>query len=149
MFVSRMQLRSTRLSEADREATKLQLEAVKDKIQEHLDLMKEQFEGASSRIEQLENSDDGSDEIDQAIDDARKRAQIIEANQVSCGVVFTQAESSRSGVDIGQVMTTDDSFAYVGLPSSVVGKVNLRVERVTTQRGSTSHVGVFREDLKF
>jgi hypothetical protein len=149
ILASRMQLRSTTLSETDRKATRLQLDAVKDKIQEHLDLMIEQFESTTHRIEELENSYDGSDEADQAVDEAKKRAEVIQASQVSCGVVYTQAESSRSGVDINQVLTTDNSFAYVGLPSSVVGKVNLRVEQVITQRGSTSHVGVYCEDLKF
>jgi acetoin utilization deacetylase AcuC-like enzyme len=148
MPVSRMQLRSTTLSEASREAIRLQLDAIKAKIQEHLSLMNEHFESTSRRIEELENSYDGSDEADQAMDEAKKRAETIQASQVSCGVVFAQAESSRSGIDIGQVLTTDDSFAYVALPSSVVGKVNLRVGIVTTQRGSTSHVGAVADDLK-
>jgi hypothetical protein len=143
-----MQLRSTTLSETDREATRLQLDAVKSKIQEHLDLMNAQFETTSHRIEELENSYDGSGEADQAVNETKRRVDIIRANQVSCGVVFTQAEFSRSGVDISHVLTTENSFAYVGLPPSVVGKVNLRVERVTTQGGSTSHVGVFAENLR-
>jgi hypothetical protein len=149
ILASRMQLRSTTISETSREATRLQLDAIKGMIREHLDLMNEQFESTSLRIGELESTYDGSDEADQAMDEAQKRAEIIQAYQVSCGVVFAQAESSRSGIDIGQVMTTDDSFACVGLPSSVVGKVNLRVGQVTTQRGSMSHVGVFAEDLEF
>jgi hypothetical protein len=78
-----------------------------------------------------------------------KQEKIIGASQVSCGVVFAQAESSRSGVDIGKILTTEKSRAFVGLPPRVVGKVNLRVGEVTTQGGSTSHVGLYPEDIKF
>ncbi|KAF2874658.1 hypothetical protein BDV95DRAFT_591463 [Massariosphaeria phaeospora] len=147
MALSRVQLRSTTSSEADREATRLQLDAVKNKIQEHLELMREQLENATHRVEELENAHDGSDETDQTIEAAERRAEIIRAGQVSCGVVFAQAESSRSGIDIGNILTTDKSIAFVGLPANAVAKVNLRVQEVTTQGGSTSHVGVFRGDL--
>jgi hypothetical protein len=127
---SRVQLRSATLSEADREATRTQLGAVKDNIEEHLRLMKVQFERTSKRIEELECNDDGSDEVDQAIEEAQKRAELIKAGRVSCGVVFAQAESSRSGIDIGKVLTTEKSLAFVGLPQGVVGKVNLRLRRL-------------------
>jgi transposase-like protein len=149
IYASRIQLRSAALSESDREATRLQLDAVKAKVQEHLDFMKDQFKNTSDRIAELENSYDGSDEAVEAVDEVKKRAEIIQANQISCGVIYTQAESSTSGIDIGEVMTTDDSSAYIGLPPSVVGKVNLRVKQVTTQRGSTSHVGVFGGNMNF
>jgi hypothetical protein len=149
MPTSRMQLRSTTTSEASRQLKRLQLDAIKGKIQEHLGLMNQQFESASRRIEELESSYDGSDEVDQAIDEAKKRAKIIQANRISCGVVFTQAESSRAAIDIGQVMTTDESSAFVGLPPHAAGKLNLSIEIVTTERGSTSHVGVFANHISF
>jgi hypothetical protein len=99
---SRVQLRSATLSESDREATRAQLGVVKDNIKEHLRLMKVQFENTSKRIEELDSNHDGSDEVDQAVEEAKKRAELIRAGQVSCGVVFAQAESSRSGIDIAR-----------------------------------------------
>jgi hypothetical protein len=42
----------------------------------------------------------------------------------------------------------EKSLALVGLPQSVVGKVNLRDGDVTTKGGSTSHVGVFVNDTR-
>jgi hypothetical protein len=140
---SAIQLRSENLPESDRVITRKSLEAIETKIQEHLLLASEQQTEAQKRIKQLEEEHDGTAEFDQAIDEATKRAQILEADQVSCGVVFTQAESMRSGIDIGKVLTAQKSTAFVGLPPSVVGKVNLRIREVTTTEGSTSHVGVF------
>jgi hypothetical protein len=138
-----IQLRSEGLSEVDRESTRRSLQAVEDKLQEHLLLSKDQQTDARTRIQELEEEHDGSADFDQAIEEATKRVQVLEADQVSCGVVFAQAESMRSGIDIGKVLTSQKSTAYVGMPPSVVGKVNLRIGEVTTQDGATSHVGVF------
>lgn len=121
------------------------LHDLEKEIQAHLDLTTEHLETTHSRIEQLEENHDGSPEMDQAINELQKRAENLQNDQVASGVVFAQAESSRSGIDIGKVVTSDNSNAYVGLPASVVGRVNLRVKEVTTQIGSTSHVGVFGE----
>jgi len=108
-----------------------------------VDETKKEKETSQELVQQLEEEHDGSTEYDQAIAEVEKRKAVLEADQVACGVVFAQAESSRSGIDIGKVLTSDQSKAFVGLPPSVVGKVNLRVGEVTTQRGSTSFVGVF------
>jgi hypothetical protein len=134
-----IQLRSEGLSEVDRESTRRSLQAVEDKLQGHLLLAKDQQTDARTRIQELEEEHDGSADFDQAIEEATKRVQVLEADQVSCGVVFAQAESMRSGIDIGKVLTSQN----VGMPPSVVGKVNLRIREVTTQDGATSHVGVF------
>ena len=119
------------------------MQVIETAIKEHVDETKKEKETSQELVQQLEEEHDGSTEYDQAIAEVEKRKAVLEADQVACGVVFAQAESSRSGIDIGKVLTSDQSKAFVGLPPSVVGKVNLRVGEVTTQRGSTSFVGVF------
>jgi hypothetical protein len=140
---SAIQLRSESSSISDRDDTRKSLQAVETKLQEHLLLASEQRAEAQKRIQQLEEEHDGTADFDQAIEEATRRVQVLEADQVSCGVVFAQAESTRSGIDIVKVLTSQKSIAFVGLPPSVVGKVNLRIGEVTTTDGSTSHVGVF------
>jgi hypothetical protein len=138
-----VQLRSEGSSEVDQERIRNSLQAVEDKIQQHLLLAKDQQADARTRIQELDEEHDGTADFDQAIEEATKRIQVLEADQVSCGVVFAQAESMRSGIDIGKVLTSQKSTAYVGLPASVIGKVNLRIGEVKTQDSATSHVGVF------
>lgn len=132
-------------SATDRENVMKQLEAIETKVQAHLDNTNEQLVDTHGRIEQLEDDHDGTPEIDQAIDEARKRVENLQNDQVASSVVFAQAESSRSGIDIGKYVTSEESMAFLGLPASVVGRVDLRVREVNTSMGSTSHVGVFGE----
>jgi hypothetical protein len=106
-----------------------------------------QQDEAKELLQRLEETYDSIPNVDQAIAEVEKRAELLETDQVNCGVILAQANASRSGIDIGKVLTTDQSTAFVGLPASVVGKVNLRVSEVTTQGGSTSHVGVFAENI--
>jgi acetylornithine deacetylase/succinyl-diaminopimelate desuccinylase-like protein len=97
---------------------------------------------------QLDDTHDGPpEEVDHALDEATRRAKILEDHQVSCGVLFAQAKSMRSGINIGNVLTSEESKAIVGLPDNVVGEVNLRVGDVTTQGRSTSYVGVYPRDI--
>ena len=66
-----------------------------------------------------------------------------EADQVSCGVVFSQVRSKRSGQEISNIVTLDNPKAVVGLPESVVGKINQRITDVRTEGGSVAVVGVY------
>ena len=77
----------------------------------------------------------------------RDRAQVHESSQVFCGVVFAQAQSHRSGQQIGNVTTLDHSQAWVGMPASVVGKINQRIGNVRTEASSKAHVGVFSGEI--
>jgi hypothetical protein len=142
-----VQLRPESLSEVDRENARRGLEVIETQVQQHLHRAHEQQIEAENRSQQLEEDHDGTAEYDQAIDEVAKRIEVLEADKVSCGVVFAQVRSKRSGIDIGKVLTTDKSLAYVGLPQNVVGKINLRIGEVTTQGESTSHVGVFKDDV--
>lgn len=146
-----VQLRSDRTSEADRENLKKQLQALETKIQEHLDLTKKQQDEAHDRKQELqeepEDEEDGGAQRTLAIKEVEERAHLLEADQISCGVVFSQVRSKRTGQEIGKVITSDNSKALVGLPESVVGKINQRIREVITQKGSTAVVGVFGSNV--
>lgn len=137
------QFRAETNSESERKSLKNGIEAIEIRIQEHMTRTLDQSTEAALRINELEHEHNGSADFDGAIEEVKKRVEVLELDQVSCGVAFAQAKSCRSGIDIAKVLTTDKSIAFVGLPASVVGKVNLRVGEVTTQGGSTAHVGVF------
>jgi hypothetical protein len=146
-----IQIRSGAKSEADQESLSKHLQALQTKIQEHLDLTKHQRDQAQQRKRELQESAEDEDDpnIALAVQKVEEQLRLLEENQVSCGVVFSQVQSRRSGQDISNVITSDDSKALVGLPERVAGKFNQRVKDVTTERGSIAVVGVYSNDFKF
>ncbi|KAI5924519.1 hypothetical protein F4810DRAFT_664018 [Camillea tinctor] len=146
-----VQLRLEKMSETERENVNTQLQSLKTKIQEHLDLIKQQKDEAEERKRELEeesdDEEDGGAQRTLAIKEIEKRLRLLETDQVSCGVVFSQLRSKETGQEIGNVITTDDSRALVGLPESVVGKINQRIRDVTTQNKSAAVVGVFDRNV--
>jgi hypothetical protein len=66
---------------------------------------------------------------------------------VSCGVVFSQVRSKRSGQEISDIITSDNSKALVGLPESVVGNINQRITDVRTEGSSVAVVGVYSGNI--
>jgi hypothetical protein len=148
-----VQLRSEKTSEVNRENVKKQLQTLETKIQEHLDLTKRQQGEAQERkrelLEELEDEDDGGAQLMLAIKEVEEQSRLLEADQVSCRVVFLQARSRRSGQDIRNIITSDNSKALVGLPESVVGKINQRITDVRTEGGSVAVVGVYSGNFSF
>lgn len=121
------------------------LQDLEKKFKVHVYLTTEHLETTHSRMEQLEENYDGTPEMYQAINGLQKLAGNLQNDQVASSVVFAQAESNRRAINIVKVLTSDNSNAYVGLPASIVGRVNLRVKEVTAQARSTSHVRIFGE----
>jgi hypothetical protein len=148
-----VQLRSEKTSETNRENVKKQLQTLETKIQEHLDLTKRQQGEAQERKRELlkepEDEDDGGAQRTLAVKEVEEQSRLLEADQVSCGVVFSQVRSRRSGQDISNIITLDDSKALVGLPESVVGKINQRITDVRTEGGSVAVVGVYSGNVSF
>ena len=142
-----VQLRSEQASETGRKELKVQLQALEAKIQEHVDLTKTQQDEAQRRREKLcegaGEEVDGGAQRTLAIHEIDEQSRLIESDQISSAVVLTQVHSKWTDQDITDVMTSDNSRALVGLPESVVGKVNQRIKDVTTQRNSAAAVGVF------
>jgi hypothetical protein len=148
-----LQLRSEARSEVSRESVSKQLQTLETKIQEHLNLSRRQQDEAQQRMRELqeepEDEDDDGAQRTLAMKEVEEQLRQLEADQVACGVVFSQVQSRRSGQDIGNVFTSDDSKALVGLPDSVVGKINQRIKEVRTVNSSVAVVGVYSYDFKF
>jgi hypothetical protein len=112
---------------------------------------KEMHNEAQKRKQELqeepEDEEDGGAQRTLAVKEVDEQSRLLEADQVSCGVIFTQLRSKLTSQEIGKVITTDDSKALVGLPESVVGKINQRIGDVTTQKNSAAVVGVFKSTI--
>jgi len=112
-----------------------------------MDLTKSQQSEVQKRKGDLqEEPEDEEDEGAQrtlALKEVEEQSRLLEADQISSGVVFSQSRSERTGQDISNVITSDDSRALIGLPEGVVGKINQRIRDVTTQGNSAAVVGVF------
>ncbi|KAF3904690.1 hypothetical protein ABW21_db0208864 [Orbilia brochopaga] len=146
-----IQLRSEGTLRTSREGMEGQIHALRDKIQQHMDLVKQQQDEAQTRMQELreepeDEEDEGAQRL-QATREVEERLRLLEANQASCLVVFSQLHSKLTGQEIGHVTTTDDSVAWVGMPESVVGKTNLRIGNVKTAKNSAAAVGIIRGDI--
>lgn len=123
------------------------------KIQEHMDLTKRQQAEALQRKRELEeepeDEEDGGAQRTLAIREVEEQSRLLEADQVSCGVIFSQVRSKRSGQDISNIVTSGDSRALIGLPESVVGRINQRIRDVRTEEGSAAVVGVYSGNFSF
>jgi uncharacterized protein (DUF885 family) len=142
------QMRSEKAAGKNHESVEKQLQALETRIEEHLALTKKQQDEIQARKRELEegpedeDDDDDDDQRERAIEEVRKQARILEADQVSSAVIFSQVQSTRSGQDITKIFTSTNSKAWVGLTESVVGKINQRISDVRTEGGSTAYVGV-------
>jgi DNA gyrase/topoisomerase IV subunit A len=146
-----VQLRSEQTPKTDREKLKTQLQALEAQIKEHIDLIKKQQDEAQRRRQELqeepEDEEDGGAQRALAIQEVEKQSGLLEADQTSSTVVFSQVHSKRTGQDIVNIITSDNSKALVGMPESVVGAVNQRIKDVTTQNMSAAAVGVFDKNV--
>jgi hypothetical protein len=146
-----VQLRSEKASETDRENVRRLLQTLETKIQEHLNLTQRQQDQAQERRnaleDELEDEEDGGAQRTLAMKEIEQQSRLLEADQVSCGVVFSQVRSRRSGQEISNIITLDNSKALVGLPESVVGKINQRIDDVRTEGGSVAVVGVYSGNI--
>lgn len=142
-----VQLRSEQSSEIDREQLKTQLQALETQIQEYIELTKKQQDEAHRRQQDLQeepgDEEDGGAQRALATQEVEKQKGLLEADQVSSVAIFSQVRSKRTGQDISNIMTSDDSKALVGMPESVVREVNQRIKDVTTKNRSAAAVGVF------
>jgi hypothetical protein len=135
---------------------KEQLRTLETSIKDHLDLIKKQQAETRARKQELED-DSEEEEEDEEFDDAERtlaiksveeRARLLEADQVSCGVVFLQARSRQSGQEIGRVETTDHSEAFVGMPESAIKKIKQQlIGVVITQGHSIARVGIMSREF--
>jgi hypothetical protein len=109
----------------------VQLQNLEANIQEHIILTKKQQDEAQRRRQELQeepnDEEDGGAQRTLAIQAVDEQSRFLETDQVSSAVVFSQLHSKLTGQDIGNVTTSDNSRVLVGLPETVVGKVNQRI----------------------
>ncbi|GAP88111.2 putative cytochrome p450 [Rosellinia necatrix] len=134
-------------SETDRRESEGQLLALQKKIEEHLALISTQRVEARRRHEEFqEGLDDEEDDGAQrtlAAAEVTRQLRVLENDQVSSGVILSQVQSQRTGQKIGNIVTSGNSQAWVGMPASVVGRITQQIGNVNTRDGSTARVGVF------
>jgi hypothetical protein len=150
-----LQIRLEQSSIADRVSAKQQLQALDTKIEAHLELTQQLSSTVIERREQLQvqvaEAEDDAQENDGtlAIREVDEQAQILEEAVVSSGVMHTQIYAKLTNQTIGSVLTGEGAIAAVGLPKSVVGKINQRIGNVTTEKNARAAVGVYPDDFKF
>jgi hypothetical protein len=111
------QMRSEKAAGKNHESVEKQLQALETTIEEHLALTKKQQDEIQARKRELEegpedeDDDDDDDQRERAIEEVRKQARILEADQVSSAVIFSQVQSTRSGQDITKIFTSTNSKA--------------------------------------
>lgn len=139
------------MSAIERRTMLRQLYVFETMIENHLDSTRKKHGEALDRMRELqEESDDEEDGgvlRTMVIKEIEEQSRILEADQLSCGVVFLQVRSKRSGQDIDEVITSTDSKALVGLPESVVGMMNQHIGKVLTEKSSTAVVGVYGNNI--
>jgi hypothetical protein len=139
------------MSAIERRIMLRQLYVFETMIENHLDSTKKKHEEALDRMRELQEESD--DEEDGGalrtfiIKEIEEQSRILEAEQLSCGVVFLQVRSKRSGQEIDEVITSANSKALVGLPESVVGMMNQHIGKVITEKSSTAVVGVYGSNI--
>jgi hypothetical protein len=153
--MSRMvQLRSEQSSDADRQSTKQQLQVLKTKIEDHREWTQQLSDENIDRRDQLqvaiaEAEGEAQDDLAIAIREVDEQDQILEEDFVSSTVLHAQVHAKLAEQTIGNVMMGEGSITTVGLPKSVVGKMNQRIGDVTTESNSRGAVGVYPDDFKF
>lgn len=146
-----VQLRSERTSIAERAVVKQQLQTLELAVREHIEMTRSaQVEAQRRRAEIERGGEDDGDDAQQvlAVQEVDQRSRLLEADQVSSGVALVQVRQGLSEQDISKVFTDEDSRAVVGMPASVVGKVNQRIRDVQTKGNSAAVVGVYADDVR-
>lgn len=138
------------MSDTDRANTKQQLQILETKIETHLELTKKLISKVSERKLQLQGAmdDEDDDDVERTLSEVDKQSHMLEQEQVSTGIFHSQVHARVTGQEIGDVLTEGGSSALVGLPKSVVGKINQRIGNVTTSGNSSATIGVFPDNVE-
>lgn len=146
MHRSLIQLRSEQTSLADRKTLIEQFQTLEKAVREHLELTKRAQNAVERQKLELEQhlDDEGYDD---AMREAEEESRLLEADQICSGVIFSQVHSRLTRQDISNVTIADDSRALIGLPESVVGKIEQRIYEVSTEKNSAAAVGVFDSNV--
>lgn len=125
-----------------------QLQAFEERITETISIAERQRTDVKRQTQNLEGGNSAADvdeaELELAAIELGKQSCLLEELQASCGVIYSQARSARTGQTIRDILTEHNSQAFVGMPERVVGKMEQLIEGVKTTGGSVAHIGVFK-----
>lgn len=80
-------------------------------------------------------------------DEIKEQSRLLDDNQMSLAVMFARLRATRTHQEIGNVTTDQESYALVGIPERLVGKIDQRIGNVSTTNKSYAMVGVFDKDV--
>lgn len=95
-----------------------------------------------------EETDDDGASHEAAIREVQQQAQMLKVDEGSFQILFRQVYSGCSRQEIGDVHTSQDSTAFVGMPEGVMD-VKQRIGNVTTKSSSSAYVGIYPTNVDF
>ncbi|KAK5110158.1 hypothetical protein LTR85_001551 [Meristemomyces frigidus] len=139
-------------SDSKKAELQAQMKSLEDEIQENIKLSKQLEADREERREKAEQALDEADDeeeskINSALSELRAESDVLEDFQVNCGTIFSQVQSGRTGLVIGDVKTDESGLAIVGLPESVIGRINARIGNATTAKNASAFVGVYDKNV--
>lgn len=149
-----IQLRSEQSSDADRQSTRQQLQVLETEIGDHREWTQQLSDEIIDRREQLQVAirgaeDEAQGDLAVAVREVGEQAKIVEEDIISSTVLHAQIHAKLTNQTIGDVLIGEGSVTTVGLPKSVIGKINQRIGNVTTEKNARAAVGVYPDDFKF
>lgn len=134
-------------SDAGYEKLSQQMHNLELQAREQIILFRKQQERLEQRERELAlNSDSENDESAEQVaasNEVKQQFRLLDESQISLGVVFAQVRAARTHQVIGNVTTDRESFALVGIPERLVGKIDQQIGDVSTTDKSAAVVGVF------
>ena len=134
-------------SDAGYEKLSQQMHNLELQAREQIILFRKQQERLEQRERELalnsDSEDNESAEQVAASNEVKQQFRLLDESQISLGVVFAQVRAARTHQVIGNVTTDRESFALVGIPERLVGKIDQQIGDVSTTDKSAAVVGVF------
>ncbi|KAK4956158.1 hypothetical protein LTR66_013354 [Elasticomyces elasticus] len=144
-----LQLHLGERSEVAQQTLQKQLQDLEAQVSEQIRIAGQRRSDLESQVQSLENGDSvvEEDEAEQAmaVVESTRQSRVLEDLQASCGVIYSQLRSARTGQTICDIITDNESQAFVGMTESIVGKMEQLIEGVRTTNSSSAYVGVFRD----
>jgi hypothetical protein len=138
-------------SDAGYEKLSQQMHNLELQAREQIILFRKQQERLEQRERELAlNSDSENDESAEQVaasNEVKQQFRLLDESQISLGVVFAQVRAARTHQVIGNVTTDRESFALVGIPERLVGKIDQQIGDVSTTDKSAVVVGVFDSNV--
>lgn len=148
---SLIQLQTAEASGSAYQNLQKQMQNLEVQISERMHITKQQRLESEEKVRDLEDGNPDGDGVEMervaAAAERKKQSRLLEDLQARYGVMYSQVRSARTGQTIREVITDKNSRAFVGMPESIVGRVEQLIEGVRTTDGSVAYVGVFKDTI--